>query len=154
MQAIISARGTGALARTMSAAEVVSGAVGGRHARQRIHPATKTFQGIRIAINGELEALAVTLPQAFSALKNGGVLAVISFHSLEDRIVKRFMRKMAGRPEHKNDSRSMHDRTSHGKLVTTKAIIPSREEVESNPRSRSARLRIFRKSKVEEMEEL
>jgi 16S rRNA (cytosine1402-N4)-methyltransferase len=154
VQAIISARGTGALARTMSAAEVVSGAVGGRHARQRIHPATKTFQGIRIAINGELEALAVTLPQAFSALKNGGVLAVISFHSLEDRIVKRFMRKMAGRPEHKNDSRSMHDRTSHGKLVTTKAIIPSREEVESNPRSRSARLRIFRKSKVEEMEEL
>ena len=154
VQAIISARGTGALARTMSAAEVVSGAVGGRHARQRIHPATKTFQGIRIAINGELEALAVTLPQAFSVLKNGGVLAVISFHSLEDRIVKRFMRKMAGRPEHKNDSRSMHDRTSHGKLVTTKAIIPSREEVESNPRSRSARLRIFRKSKVEEMEEL
>ena len=147
VNAIINARGSGELSRTMSAAEVVSKAVGGRHARQRIHPATKTFQGIRIAINGELEALAVTLPQAFGALKEGGVLVVISFHSLEDRIVKRFMRKMSGRPEHKHDSRLQHERSASGKMLTTKAITPSKEEVESNPRSRSARLRIFQKLK-------
>ncbi len=145
VNAIIEARGTGELSRTMSAAEVVSRAVGGRNPRQRIHPATKTFQGIRIAINGELEALAVTLPQAFGALKEGGVLAVISFHSLEDRIVKRFMRKMSGRPEHKYDRRLLHERSASGKMLTTKAIIPGKEEVEANPRSRSARLRIFQK---------
>ena len=129
MNAIINARGSGELSRTMSAAEVVSKAVGGRHARQRIHPATKTFQGIRIAINGELEALAVTLPQAFGALKEGGVLVVISFHSLEDRIVKRFMRKMSGRPE------------QSATVVCTRWAVkcyyqgnhPSKEEVESNP---------------------
>ena len=154
VEAIISARGTGLLSRTMSAADIVSKAVGGRHPRQRIHPATKTFQGIRIAINGELEALAVTLPKALSALKEGGVLAVISFHSLEDRIVKRFMRKMAGRPEHKNDSRLLHERSSFGRMLTSKAIMPSKEEVLSNPKSRSARLRVFTKFNNEEVQEL
>ncbi len=151
VRAILESRGTGALSRTMSAAEVVSDAVGGRRSRQRIHPATKTFQGIRIAINGELEALAVTLPQAFRALKIGGSLAVISFHSLEDRIVKRFMRKMAGRPEHRNDSRFQHERKSFAEMITTKAILPGRREVDENPRSRSARLRILKKTREEEL---
>jgi 16S rRNA (cytosine1402-N4)-methyltransferase len=146
VQAIEAARGTGRLSRTMSAAELVSEAVGGHHSRQRIHPATKTFQGIRIAINGELEALAVTLPKAFRSLKIGGTLAVISFHSLEDRIVKRYLRKMAGRPEHKLDGRSQQERISFGVLEKTKAIFPTKEEVESNPRSRSARLRFIRKT--------
>ena len=146
VQVIENARGTGKLSRTMSAAELVCDAVGGHQSRQRIHPATKTFQGIRIAINGELEALAVTLPKAFRALKVGGTLAVISFHSLEDRIVKRFMRKMAGRPEHKMDARSQHERTSYGVLEKSKAVFPTKQEVESNPRSRSARLRFISKT--------
>ena len=145
VDAIIKARGTGKLSRTMSAAELVSDAVGGRNFRQRIHPATKTFQGIRIAINGELEALAVTLPKAFRALKEGGVLAVISFHSLEDRIVKRFMRKMAGRPESKYDGRPQQEREVYAELNGSKAIFPTKEEVEGNPRSRSARLRYLTK---------
>ena len=145
VEAIINSRGTGKLARTISAAELVSDAVGGRNFRQRIHPATKTFQGIRIAINGELEALAVTLPKSFRALKNGGVLAVISFHSLEDRIVKRFMRKMAGRPESKLDNRPQQERNVFAKLNGSKAIFPTKEEVEANPRSRSARLRFLTK---------
>lgn len=145
VNAIIDARGSGALHRTMSAAEVVSKAVGGNKSRQRIHPATKTFQGIRIAINGELEALAIALPKAFRALTVGGALAVISFHSLEDRMVKRFMRKMAGRPEHRGDSRSQQERSSHGKLLQSKAIFPSKAEVERNPKSRSARLRVIYK---------
>jgi 16S rRNA (cytosine1402-N4)-methyltransferase len=151
VDAIIKARGTGVLARTMSAAELVSDAVGGRHFRQRIHPATKTFQGIRIAINGELEALAVALPKAFRALKEGGVLAVISFHSLEDRMVKRFMRKMAGRPESRYDSRPQQERSVFAVINGSKAIFPAKEEVESNPKSRSARLRFLTKIKQPEL---
>ncbi|MED5280419.1 MAG: 16S rRNA (cytosine(1402)-N(4))-methyltransferase, partial [Verrucomicrobiota bacterium] len=98
-----------------------------------------------IAINGELEALAMTLPKAFRAMRDGGVLAVISFHSLEDRIVKRFMRKMSGRPIHRGDSSFAQDRTAYAEMVQAKAIFPSKSEVESNPRSRSARLRVLRK---------
>ncbi len=145
VNAIIEARGSGELTRTMSAAEVVSRAVGGSKSRQRIHPATKTFQGIRIAINGELESLAMTLPKAFRALKVGGSMAVISFHSLEDRIVKRFMRKMAGRPEHRADSGYQQERVAYAELFQTKAIFPTKAEVERNPKSRSSRLRVMRK---------
>jgi len=145
VNAILEARGTGVLQRTMSAAELVSNAVGGFRIRQRIHPATKTFQGIRIAINGEMEALALTLPKAFRALKPGGVLVVISFHSLEDRMVKRFMRKMAGRPVHRWDRSVLDDRKVCAELLNTKISAPSSKEVEENPRSRSARLRVLKK---------
>lgn len=151
VDAIIKHRGTGKLTRTMSAAEVVSDAVGGRNFRQRIHPATKTFQGIRIAINGELESLAVALPKSFRALKEGGVLAVISFHSLEDRIVKRYMRKMAGRPETRHDARPQQERSVFAKLNGSKAIFPTKEEIQANPRSRSARLRYLTKIKQPEL---
>ncbi|MEC8044118.1 MAG: 16S rRNA (cytosine(1402)-N(4))-methyltransferase RsmH [Verrucomicrobiota bacterium] len=151
VNAIIEARGTGKLQRTLSAAELVSDAVGGHRSRQRIHPATKTFQGIRIAINGELESLAVTLPKAFRSLKIGGVLLVISFHSLEDRIVKRFMRKMSGRPTDRNDSSFVQDRVSLAEMIQAKAIFPTKSEVDENPRSRSARLRVLRKLANQEL---
>ena len=150
VDAILRARGTGKLQSTISAAEVVTQAIGGHKQKQRIHPATKTFQGIRIAINGELEALVTVLPKAFSALKQGGVLCVISFHSLEDRIVKRFMRRKSGRPEHKLDFSFLDERTSYGEMLNTKAVLPSRIEVDANPRSRSARLRAIRKLKHQE----
>ena len=146
VNAIIEARGSGRLQNTVSAAEVVEKAIGRPHGRKpRIHPATKTFQGVRIAINGELEAIAVALPKAFRALKVGGVLTVIAFHSLEDRIVKRFMRRMSGRPEHRLDSRPQQDRVAYAGLGSTKAIMPTLEEVERNPRSRSARMRFLTK---------
>ena len=145
VNAILDARGTGELQRTLSAANLVAKAVGGIRARQRIHPATKTFQGIRIAINGELESLATVLPKAFHSLKVGGVLAVISFHSLEDRIVKRFMRKMSGRPEHREDKSFLDERVCVAEMIKSKAIFPSKNEVLSNPKSRSARLRLLRK---------
>ncbi len=145
VNAIIDARGTGVLQRTISAAELVAKAVGGLRFKQRIHPATKTFQGIRIAINGEMEALALALPKAFRALKPGGVMAVISFHSLEDRMVKRFMKKMAGRPVHRLDRSFLNDRQVYAKLLNNKIISPSSEEVARNPKSRSARLRILKK---------
>ena len=150
VDAILRARGTGKLRTTLSAAEVVTQAVGGHKYKQRIHPATKTFQGIRIAINGELEALVTVLPKAFRALKEGGVLCVISFHSLEDRVVKRFMRKKSGRPEHKLDFSFLDERASYGEMLNTKAVLPSRDEVAANPRSRSARLRAIRKLKHQE----
>jgi 16S rRNA (cytosine1402-N4)-methyltransferase len=145
VNAIIDARGTGVLQRTTSAAELVAKAVGGIRLKQRIHPATKTFQGIRIAINGEMEALAITLPKVFRSLKPGGVMAVISFHSLEDRMVKRFMKKMAGRPVHRWDRSLLDERKAYAELLTSKIITPSKAEVENNPRSRSARLRVLRK---------
>ena len=85
----------------------------------------------------------MTLPKAFRSLKPGGVLAVISFHSLEDRIVKRFMRKMSGRPQHRGDQSFIGERTAYAEMLQTKAIFPTREEVLANPKSRSARLRVL-----------
>ena len=104
--AIEAARGSDRLDRTLAFAGLVEQAVGGRRPMDRIHPATRTFQGIRIAINRELAVIEAALPEAFAKLCVGGRIAAISFHSLEDRIVKRFFRRMAGRPEHGRDSRS------------------------------------------------
>jgi len=99
--------------------------------RGKIHPATKTFQALRIAVNEELTALEIGLEKGFEALKAGGRFVVISFHSLEDRIVKNFFK----------------DRVKEGtaKRINKKPIVPSDEEREANPRSRSAKLRVLEK---------
>lgn len=104
-------------------ARVIADAV--PRASHRIHPATRTFQALRIAVNQELESLQKALPQALEVAQVGGVLAVISFHSLEDRIVKKFL----------------HDRKSTLEILTKKPIRAGQEEVNKNPRSRSAKLR-------------
>ena len=146
VQAIIDARGTGRLQRTVSLAALVAEAVGATpRGRKAVNPATRTFQGIRVEINDELSAIERALPAAFERLAPGGVLAAISFHSLEDRIVKRFCRKMAGRPEHRNDYRPIDERCVLGKMVSTRPILPTEEEISMNPRSRSARMRAIRK---------
>ena len=113
---------------------------------QTIHPATLIFQAIRIAVNRELEVLEAVLPQAISLLRPGGILAVITFHSLEDRIVKNYLRFLAS---DKYDTSGLGgvflDKKPEVALVTRKPMIASAEEIQCNPRSRSAKLRIAKK---------
>lgn len=143
--AIVAARRVEPFRTTRQLAEVVGRAVRTREPGQ--HPATRTFQALRIHVNQELEELEVTLPQAADLLKPGGRLAVVSFHSLEDRIVKTFIRE-----------RSTADRLPRGVPVRArdlprpqltavgKAIKPSEAEVRRNPRARSAVLRVAEKN--------
>ena len=112
----------------------------------RVHPATRTFQALRIAVNEELASIADVLPQAVSALGVGGRLAVISFHSLEDRIVKDFFREQGRALKNPPYERIYEvERDAVVKEVNRKPILPSEEETKNNPRARSAKLRIAEK---------
>ncbi|MDP6667168.1 MAG: 16S rRNA (cytosine(1402)-N(4))-methyltransferase RsmH [Dehalococcoidia bacterium] len=109
----------------------------------RTNPATRTFQAIRIAVNDELSSLETALEQAVSLLGQGGRLAVISYHSLEDRIVKNFIRKQASDcicPPGTPICRCDHLATV--KVITRRPVVPSDSEIESNPRARSAKMRV------------
>jgi len=112
----------------------------------RVHPATRTFQALRIAVNDELSSIRSVLPQAVASLRSGGRLAVISFHSLEDRIVKEFFREQSKdlvNPPYERIYKE--ERKATLKEVNRKPITPSEEETEDNPRARSAKLRIAEK---------
>lgn len=128
---IIESREKSPIKTTHELVEIIERAVPTFYKRGRIHPATKTFQALRIAVNSELENLRIVLEKGFALLRPGGRLAVISFHSLEDRIVKNFMRD--------------RDKDDTGKLLNKKPITPSDEEAKRNPKSRSAKLRIIEK---------
>ena len=126
---------------TTQLAQVVAGATSG--GKSGIHPATRTFQALRIAVNGELDALEEVLPQTIEALIPGGRLAVISFHSLEDRMVKQFIRKESKDclcPPRQPICTCGHLATLRD--MTIKPVRPKDDEISKNPRSRSARLRI------------
>jgi len=112
----------------------------------RVHPATKTFQALRIAVNDELASIKTVLPQAVASLGVGGRLAVISFHSLEDRIVKDFFREQSKDVVNPPYERIYEiERKAIIKEVHRKPITPSEEETKNNPRARSAKLRIAEK---------
>jgi len=136
-RAIVAAR---PVTTTGQLAELVAKRVG---RREKIHPATRVFQALRIAVNDELGALAEALPQARDLVRPGGRLAVIAFHSLEDRLVKQFYQQEARDcicPPEAPICVCGHQATLG--IVTRKPIRPSDEEISRNPRSRSARLRI------------
>jgi len=124
---IIEERKNRQIKTTSQLAEIVRKAVPKRYLRQRIHFATKTFQALRIATNNELDNLRDVLPQTLEVLEPGGRLAVISFHSLEDKIVKDFFKKPSL------------------KVLTKKPIAPNLSEIKTNPRARSAKLRAAQK---------
>lgn len=134
-KAIVEARKRGPINSSVQLAEIVKSAVPIFYRFGRIHPATRTFQAIRIAVNDELQALEEGLNKAFKILKSGGIMAAISFHSLEDRIVKNFIKEKIAMGE-----------GSFTEFSGKKPIVPGEDEIKRNPRSRSAKLRVIKKN--------
>lgn len=131
---------------TAELAGIIDAAIPERFKHGKIHPATKTFQALRIETNKELEVLERFLPQAIDALVPGGRLAVISFHSLEDRIVKNIYRTQARGCLCPSDFPICRcGQVAKVRIITKKPIVPGQEEMQENPRSRSAKLRICEK---------
>jgi 16S rRNA (cytosine1402-N4)-methyltransferase len=131
------------LRTTKQLAAVVAGAGG---SKDHIHPATRTFQALRIAVNDELKSIETALPQAISVLNSGGRLAIISFHSLEDRIVKEIFNRESTDclcPPRQPVCACGHKAII--RKVTRKPIVPAESEISENPRARSAKLRIAEK---------
>ncbi len=125
-RAIVEARQRQPVTTTDELSRIVARALGGQ--RGRIHPATRTFQALRIAVNDELASLEAALPQIAGLLAAGGRMVIIAFHSLEDRIVKRFMRAEA--------------QTGRLRIITRRPVEAGNEEQQANPRSRSAKMRV------------
>ncbi len=139
-QAIVKAR---PLRTTLQLAAVIESVL---PRRGRVHPATRTFQALRIAVNQELERIENVLPQAVAALRSGGRLAIISFHSLEDRIVKEYFRRESKDLVNPPYERIYEvEKNATLKEINRKVIIPGEAEIQANPRARSAKLRVVEK---------
>ena len=139
-RAIIAERAVAPISSTLQLASLVETVAPKRG--QKKHPATKTFQAIRIFINRELEQLEAVLQQSVTALRSGGRLCVISFHSLEDRIVKRFMREASLEPEQYRGLPTIPEEFQPKLKTVGKVIMATADEIAVNRRARSARLRI------------
>lgn len=139
--AIVDTRAEREITQTGDLAEIISNAIPVKEKHK--HPATRSFQAIRIYINQELQAIEQGLKGAVSVLAIGGRLSVISFHSLEDRIVKRFMRDISSRPKLPAGLPVMEADIEVPFRLVSKPVVASNEEVNLNPRSRSARLRVL-----------
>ena len=147
-RAIVRARETAPVATTLELVEIIKSAMPPAALREKQHPAKRSFQAIRIAVNGELDALPPMLQSAVDGLNPGGRLAVITFHSLEDRIVKtglaQFARGCTCPPDFPV---CVCGKTPDIRLVHKKPILPTPGEIEENPRARSAKLRVAEKLK-------
>jgi 16S rRNA (cytosine1402-N4)-methyltransferase len=130
-KAIVEAREEKEINTTFDLVKIIEESVGRNYRGLKIHPATRTFQALRIATNSELTNLEKVIERGFSKLSTGGRMAIISFHSLEDRIVKRAFVELKEK--------------GYGMIITKKPIIPTEEEMKDNPRSRSAKLRLIEK---------
>ena len=130
-KAIVEAREEQEIKTTFDLVKIIQDAVGRNYRGMKIHPATRTFQALRIATNSELTNLEKVIERGFDKLATGGRMAIISFHSLEDRIVKRAFVELKEK--------------GYGMIITKKPIIPTKEEAKDNPRSRSAKLRLIEK---------
>jgi 16S rRNA (cytosine1402-N4)-methyltransferase len=139
-RAIVLERQHGRIERTLRLAEIVERAKGGR--RGSIHPATQTFQALRMAVNAELESLESGLESGLSMLRDGGRMTVITFHSLEDRIVKDFFKRHAVKREslQQGGEKLVYEEPAV-RLLTKKPLTASEQELKNNPRARSAKLR-------------
>lgn len=129
--AIVAARTIAPIERTTQLVKLIEQAVPRWYTFKKVHSATKTFQAIRIAVNDELGALRETIEKSITRLASGGWIAIVTFHSIEDRIVKTHFR--------------VAQQKGMGSVITKKPMVPTKEEVVNNPRARSAKLRIFEK---------
>ncbi|MFN4291145.1 MAG: 16S rRNA (cytosine(1402)-N(4))-methyltransferase RsmH [Permianibacter sp.] len=141
-RAIVAARSVEPITRTVQLANIVAEALP-RHEKHK-HPATRTFLALRLHVNDELGEVERVLPQALEVLAPGGRVAVISFHSLEDRIVKQYFKREAKGDELPKDLPIRHSEI-HARIKSLGRILPSKEEIARNPRSRSAVLRVAEK---------
>jgi 16S rRNA (cytosine1402-N4)-methyltransferase len=148
-RAIVRARETAPIKTTLELVDIIKSAMPPAALREKQHPAKRSFQAIRIAVNGELDALTPMLNDGVAALNPGGRLAVITFHSLEDRIVKRAMQDMArGCTCPPNFPVCVCGNKPKVKLVTRKPIVSGAAELEENPRARSAKRRVAEKCEM------
>lgn len=147
-RAIVEARAVEPITTTLRLAEIVAKCLP-RPKPGQSHPATRSFQAIRIAVNTEFDELAEGLQAAERALKPGGRLAVVTFHSLEDRIVKRFFQIASGAEANANRyAPARADQSARFEMITKKAVGPDEAELAANPRARSAKLRVARRTAV------
>lgn len=152
--AIVKRRSLSAIQTTGELAEIIASAMPSQGRREKQHPAKRSFQAIRIAVNGELDALPPMLEAAVEGLRPGGRLAVITFHSLEDRIVKQTFRTWAaGCTCPPQFPVCVCGKRPRVQLVTKKPVTASEAELSDNPRSRSAKLRVVQKAAVDGREE-